>query len=118
MILTTHYIEEVEALAEDVAILNEGELILKDSIENLLEESGRYQSIIELDSMSSGVASEIEKRFPFVQQRDSRLLSNRRSFEREIGDLLSFLSEKDVSIEGLKFQETELEEVFLETVSD
>lgn len=118
MILTTHYIEEVEALAEEVAILSNGELVLNDSIENLLEQSGQYQTIVELESIEPQLGDEIEERFPFITQQDSRLLSGRRSFDGEIGALFRFLVERDVDIQGFKFQETELEDVFLETVGD
>ncbi len=48
IILTTHYIEEAEQIADRVGIISGGELLLVDSKDNLMQELGRKQLIIEL----------------------------------------------------------------------
>ena len=48
IILTTHYIEEAEQIADRVGIINHGELLLVDYKVNLMQELGRKQLIIEL----------------------------------------------------------------------
>lgn len=48
IILTTHYIEEAEQIADRVGIINKGELLLVDDKANLMQELGRKQLIIEL----------------------------------------------------------------------
>lgn len=61
IILTTHYIEEAEQIADRVGIIDHGELLLVDDKVNLMQELGRKQLIIELkeplneipDSMAS-----------------------------------------------------------------
>lgn len=117
-ILTTHYIEEVEALAERVAILKNGELILSDTIQNVLEEYGRFQCILEVEGLNQEVVTTLQEKFPFLEFRDKKILARRRSFDSEIGDLITDLLDGGVSLEGLTFQETELEEIFLEAVGD
>ncbi len=48
IILTTHYIEEAEQIADRVGVINGGELLLVDDKDNLMQELGRKQLIIEL----------------------------------------------------------------------
>jgi len=48
IILTTHYIEEAEQIADRVGIINDGQLLLVDDKHNLMQELGRKQLIIEL----------------------------------------------------------------------
>lgn len=118
MILTTHYIEEAEALAERVAILQNGELILSDTIQNVLETYGRYQCVLEVGGIDSELRDRLTNQFPFITINDSIIRARRRTFDQEIGDLLSMLLSNGASVEGLTFEETELEEIFLETVGN
>lgn len=117
MILTTHYIEEVEALAERVAIMNEGNLVLEDTIDNVLETYGRYQCVLEVDGLTESLRGRVASEFGFVGIDGSTITANRRSFDDEIGELLSMLISSGATVEGLSFEETELEEIFLETVN-
>ena len=48
--------------------------------------------------------------------KNSTLRANRRNFDEEIRDLLKELMENKIDIEGMRFEETELEEIFLEKV--
>ncbi len=48
IILTTHYIEEAEQIADRVGVINDGQLLLVDDKTNLMQELGRKQLIIEL----------------------------------------------------------------------
>lgn len=116
MILTTHYVEEVEALAERVAILQEGELILEDTLQNILEEYGKYSCVLDVDNLDDSLRQQVQSNFPFVEVENGTLRANRRSFDDEIGDLLTTLISEGASIEGLEFEETRLEDIFLRRV--
>ncbi len=116
LLLTTHYIEEVEALADRVAVLNSGRLILDDSIERVMQRFGRFQCVFEVEQLPDPLASSLTDRFPFVSVENSTLRANRREFDEEIGQLLDTLRENDVGIRGLRFEETELEEIFLDQI--
>ncbi|MFB6344983.1 MAG: ABC transporter ATP-binding protein [bacterium] len=117
MILTTHYIEEVEKLADRVAILQEGELILSDTLETVMDEYGRFQSIMTVDRLPERVASRVREDFPFLDIDGTTLRSYRRSFDDEISAVLETLHDEDITVTGLKFEETELEDIFLEAVN-
>jgi ABC-2 type transport system ATP-binding protein len=116
MILTTHYVEEVEALAERVAIMQHGELILEDTLENILEEYGKYTCVLDVKDLDDSLRRQIRTDFPFIEIEDGTLRANRRSFDEEIGDLLTRLVSGGASVEGLRFEETRLEDIFLRRV--
>ncbi len=89
IILTTHYIEEAEALCERVALINKGALAKLDTPKNLIDELGRFA----VDEISSdGLKSRYFK-------------------ERE--DAISYLSNAG---ENASFRATTLEDVFVECV--
>ena len=50
IILTTHYIEEAEAIADRVGVINHGELLLVDDKQALMHKLGKRQLIVELES--------------------------------------------------------------------
>lgn len=118
ILLTTHYIEEVEALATRVAMLNQGHMILCDDIKNVMEQYGRFQCIFDVDRISNDFARNLEKQFSFLNVENSTLKANRRNFDREIRDLIQKLMDNKITIEGMRFEETELEEIFLQQLDN
>ena len=54
IILTTHYIEEAEAIADRVGVINQGELLLVDDKQALMHKLGKRQLMIELESPIPG----------------------------------------------------------------
>jgi ABC-2 type transport system ATP-binding protein len=51
IILTTHYIEEAEAIADRVGVINQGELLLVDDKHALMHKLGKRQLVIELEAV-------------------------------------------------------------------
>ncbi len=61
IILTTHYIEEAEAIADRVGVINEGEIIIVDETKELLKKMGNKKITIELQNKVSAVPNSLEK---------------------------------------------------------
>jgi len=57
IILTTHYIEEAEAIADRVGVINQGELLLVDDKQALMHKLGKRQLMIELESPISSLSA-------------------------------------------------------------
>ena len=53
IILTTHYIEEAEAIADRVGVINDGELLLVDDKQALMHKLGKRQLIVDLENALS-----------------------------------------------------------------
>ncbi|MFP4686649.1 MAG: ABC transporter ATP-binding protein [bacterium] len=116
ILLTTHYIEEVEALADRVAMLNQGRLILEDSINNVMDEYGRYKWVFKVDEMPSGLQKKLENKYKFLAVKKDAIEASGRQLNSEIMDVIKILLEEEIQIEKMHVNETPLEEIFLKKV--
>ena len=57
IILTTHYIEEAEQMADRVGVINRGELILVENKDELMRKLGKKQMTLELRDAARGAAA-------------------------------------------------------------
>ena len=61
IILTTHYIEEAEEIAERVGVINNGELLLVEKKDELMESLGKKQLLIDLKKPVKKIPSSLEE---------------------------------------------------------
>ena len=61
IILTTHYIEEAEVIADRVGIINQGELILVENKKELIKKMGQKKLIIDLQNKIELIPMEFDK---------------------------------------------------------
>ena len=115
IILTTHYLEEAEKMCEELAILDHGQIIARDSTKNLLAQLDRKSLIIKTSTGSP--------EFPDHAQIDSNILDDGRlvlsysSTKITAGDVLELLRKASIGIEDVKTVEADLEDVFLKMIS-
>lgn len=115
IILTTHYLEEAEKMCEELAILDHGQIIARDSTKNLLAQLDRKSLIIKTSTGSP--------EFPDHAQIDSNILDDGRlvlsysSTKITAGDVLELLRNASIGIEDVKTVEADLEDVFLKMIS-
>ncbi|MEJ6403769.1 ABC transporter ATP-binding protein [Yoonia sp. 2307UL14-13] len=115
IILTTHYLEEAEQMCDDIAIINHGEVIIRDSTANLL---GR------LDSKTLVITPESECALPVLpngitgqRQDDGTLTFTYQSGKTPADAILNIVREAGITIKDVKTQEADLEDVFLSLTS-
>lgn len=118
IILTTHYIEEAEEMADRIGIINRGELVIADEKQALMQQLGQKQltlSLLEpLESLPDALApwqvqlqaGGQEMVYAFDAQAD----------RNEISRLLRKLSELDIGFRDLNTRESSLEEIFVNLV--
>ncbi len=116
IILTTHYLEEAEEMCDDIAIINHGEVIVKDSTANLL---GR------LDSKTLVITPESDCPLPGLPDSitgqklaDGTLTFTYKSNLTQADQILSLVRDAGITIKDVKTQEAHLEDVFLSLTSD
>ena len=61
IILTTHYIEEAEAIADRVGVINQGEIIIVDKTETLLKKMGHKKLTVDLQKEINGIPKSLKK---------------------------------------------------------
>jgi ABC-2 type transport system ATP-binding protein len=118
VILTTHYIEEAEEMADRIGVINQGELILVEQKAELMRRLGRKRLLLDLREPLGDVPPTLAH-FGLELARNGRQLvysydSEKRS--RGVAELLKTLEDAGVAYCDLNTQETSLEEIFVELV--
>jgi len=117
IILTTHYIEEAEQMADRIGIIHKGEIILVEDKAVLMEKLGKKQLTVHLLHELGGIP-------PALAPYNLELSSDKRrlvyTFDAKrggtIADLLRSLSEEDIGFKDLESHESSLEDIFVSLV--
>ena len=119
IILTTHYIHEAQELADRVAIINNGKIILVDETSELLKKMGEKKIHIKLNEKID-IHSEQLKKFNIVIKEDGEIhfRYNSANGHDKIDELLNYLKNNNYSINDLRTEESSLEEIFIKLVEE
>ena len=118
IILTTHYIEEAEAIADRVGVINRGELLLIDEKVALMHKLGKRQLVIELDSVITSLPAWAAA-FDLELSDDGRALTytyDPLKTDTGINDLLQVIQREGIVIKDVHSIKTSLEEIFVNLV--
>ena len=119
IILTTHYIEEAEEMADRIGVINHGELIVVEDKARLMAKLGKRQLTLQLQSPLASLPAGLAD-YPLELSQDGHaLVFNFDAHSRETGipGLLRRLSELGIEIKDLHSEETSLEDIFVGLVS-
>lgn len=120
IILTTHYIEEAEAIADRVGVINQGQILLVEDKASLMVQMGRKQLRIELQDAVSEVPDAL-KDYALELGPEGRSLIyhyDKRSERTGITMLLNDLQAAGLVMADLKTLESSLEEIFVNLVKE
>lgn len=113
IILTTHYIEEAELLADRIGVINEGKLILVEEKETLMKKMGEKTLIVQLKKPLEAIPPTIASPRLSLSE-DRRSLSLQYSSEEPaVFPFLQALEKHDISASDITTTETSLEEIFV-----
>ena len=119
IILTTHYIEEAEEIADRVGIINQGRLLLVDDKQSLMQKLGKKQLLIELKQSIDELPSSLSE-YNLETSTDGTQLTytyDTRGERTGFTSLLQALHEAGLSLKDLKSSQSSLEEIFVSLVS-
>jgi len=119
VILTTHYIEEAEDMADRIGVINKGEIILVEDKAALMEKLGRKQLILQLQNPLEAIPAELARE-PLELSADGTLLTYTFDAQHEhtgIAALLRRLTDQGVDFKDLQTSQSSLEEIFVSLVS-
>jgi ABC-2 type transport system ATP-binding protein len=120
IILTTHYIEEAEAIADRVGVISKGEILLVQNKAELMAQMGRKQLRIELTEPVSVLPAELDK-FSLERGPDGQWLSytyDTKGDRTGITALLAGLQKAGLQMKDLQTQQSSLEEIFVGLVKE
>ena len=120
IILTTHYIEEAEAIADRVAVINQGEIIVVENKNELLKRMGQKTLVIELQDKLSKIPEQLSKYELIVSEDKMSLIYNYdlRKERTGITNLLQELKEAGLRMRDLKTDQNSLEKIFVTLVKE
>ena len=120
IILTTHYLEEAEAIADRVSIINNGEIILTDNKSDLISRMGQKMLEIELHETIHSIPDTL-KRFKLNIGEGQKTICYVYDTEAEstgITDLLQSIKDAGLKLKDIQSSKTSLENIFLKLVEE
>ena len=118
IILTTHYIEEAEAIADRVGVINQGEIIIVDQTKELLKKMGHKKLTVDLQEQLAEIPSSLEK-YNLELGSDKMSVNytyNVQAKQTGITNLLQDLKDSGLKLKDLKTEQSTLEKIFVSLV--
>ena len=118
IILTTHYIEEAEEMADRIGVINQGSLILVQEKKELMKTLGKRQLTLHLTQPLAGIPPELAPWGLELKDYGNNLVYTvEGNASMDISTLLKRMSESSISIKDLQTQQSSLEDIFVSLVS-
>jgi ABC-type multidrug transport system, ATPase component len=119
VILTTHYIEEAEEMADRVGIINKGEILMVDDKKAMMQRLGRTEALITLSQPMAEVPAGLAA-YPVTLAEDGRVLCYRggggegaRSGNGDVAELTKTLTRSGIDYTGIDIHQSSLEDIFV-----
>ena len=120
IILTTHYIEEAEAIADRVGVINQGEIIVVDDTKELLKKMGHKKLTVELQENINEIPLSLNKYNLSLGANKMSLdyTYNVQAKQTGITNLLQDLKDAGLKLKDLKTEQSTLEKIFVSLVKE
>jgi ABC-2 type transport system ATP-binding protein len=120
IILTTHYIEEAEDMADRIGVINKGEIILVEEKVELMRKLGKKQLTLQLQQRLAAIPPELSRFQLSIGEDGSTLIYDYDTQAERTGvaTLLGELSRAGLRIRDLQTNQSSLEDIFVGLVSD
>jgi len=118
--MTTHYIEEAEAIADRVGVMNKGELLLLENKHDLLQNLGKRQLSIELEEAIDILPESLTRWALELSHEGYRLTYtyDQNKAQANIAELLHAISETDLLLKDINTSQSSLEEIFINLLDE
>ncbi|MDC1025561.1 ABC transporter ATP-binding protein [Candidatus Pelagibacter sp.] len=120
IILTTHYIEEAEAIADRVGVINQGEIIVVEETKELLKKMGHKKLTVELQNEISKIPDSLDK-YKLVLGKNKMSIDYTYNVQAEqtgITNLLQDIKDAGLKLKDLKTEQSTLEKIFVSLVKE
>ncbi len=120
IVLTTHYIDEAEEMADRIGVIHKGEMILVEEKAELMRKLGQKQLTLQLHGRLDEIPADLARYRLELAADGSELVYTYDSQEgrMNIAGLLADLDEAGVTFEDLQTKQSSLEEIFVDLVKE
>jgi ABC-2 type transport system ATP-binding protein len=116
IVYTSHYMEEVEALCDDLAVIDQGRVIVRDRVSNLLsQDATKYLSVVSAVPFDEAARLALA---PWSAVFDTEFKATLAAQKEQLPEILKTLTRHDVAIEQLQFGVSRLHDVYLRLLED
>ena len=120
VILTTHYIEEAEAIADRVGVINQGEIVVVEKKNELLKKMGKKTLIVELQEEINQIPKSMKK-YNLIIGKNNMSFNYTYDLNEDrtgITNLLQDLKDSGLKLRDLKTEQSNLENIFVSLVKE
>lgn len=117
VLLTTHYLEEAQAMCDTIAIINHGELIACEPTEDLLRRLDSKEMTVTLDGPIEAVPEALAA-FQVERPRPDRLVFRYPPSKTHSGEIIAAIQQAGLGIRDVATSEADLEDIFVRLVGN
>jgi ABC-2 type transport system ATP-binding protein len=119
IILTTHYIEEAEEMADRIGIITKGQILLVEETSQLMKKLGKKELVLQLTSPLNAIPAALSHFDLLIASEGHELIYTYDVTSDEFGitELLSRLNQADIHFKDLHTNESSLEDIFVSLTS-
>ena len=120
IILTTHYIEEAEEMADRIGIITKGKILLVEETSQLMKKLGKKQLVLQLTSPLSLIPVDLDNAGLSLASDGLELIYTYDATNNDIGitELLTRLGQANIHFKDLHTTESSLEDIFVSLTSN
>lgn len=125
IILTTHYIDEAEEIADRVGVINNGELLLIDDKKNIMHTLGKKQMCLELSQEISSIPESLSHWALELSSNNQELIytydprqNEQTETHSRIDDLMKAIAAAGLTLSDINTSQSSLEEIFVRLVEE
>ena len=120
IILTTHYIQEAEEMADRIGVISDGEIILVEEKDELMRKLGKKQLALQLDDTLDGVPAELSGYGLELTSDGGELVYTYDAQTEHMGitSLLADLGRAGIKFKDLQTKQSSLEEIFVDLLKE
>jgi ABC-2 type transport system ATP-binding protein len=115
IILTTHYIEEAEKMADRIGIINKGKIILVEETKTLMKKLGKKELIFSFVEKINSIPESLAG-FNLRRDGDDFIYSYDEQSRNELSSLIKAINDLGISFKDLETKQTSLEDIFVQLV--
>jgi len=112
ILITTHYLEEAEALCEDVAIINKGEIVINGNIKKLVKKIDK--KILKVYSENLKTLPSSLKNIGFKKYNNNEISIDYKPSQQSIDELINEVVKYNIKVKDISIKDTTLEDLFKE----
>ncbi len=117
VIYTSHYMDEIEKICDQAAIINHGEIVRQGDLRSMLQGKHDHSAIIELASSTHPLPENLTKCVEGLKIIDASNLMLEDQNSSKMAELLTILEDKKISIKQIHYQAISLESFFINLTS-